>query len=683
LQRNITINPHRAGYSRFRAFCLPGILILAGVAAYSNSLRGPFIFDDALGIVENKSIRSLGRIGEVLSPPREATVAARPILNLSFALNYAGHGLRVEGYHLTNIAIHLAGGLFLFGVIRRSLLLPQFRERFGRAAGAVAFWSALFWIVHPLQTQSVSYIVQRAESLAGLFVLATLYSFIRGADTGKRGWFVFAVIACALGMGTKETVAVAPLLVLLYDRCFIAGSFKRSLRRRGVVHLALFVTNLIFLYLLLYGPRRVFVEGSAESIPPLRYALTQCEVVAHYLFLAFWPESLCLDYHWDAVSSINQVVLPLSLICALLLTTALALWLRPPLGFSGAWFFVILAPTSSFFPVTDPAFEQRMYLPLAAITTLVVVLVHHLLTRVRLVEPEIRRGIHASVIVVAVGTAVLCTLRTRSRNMIYASEVGIWQDVISKRPENPRAHVSLGHAYHRQGNIQLAEQVLRRALELKPDFAQAHFNLSVLLAGRNEMTEALSHAVTATQLAPQEAEHQFNLGRLRVRMEHWKEAESAYFQAIDLRSDYPEAWYNLGNLAMRAGDYSTAEQRFRRALKSDEQFVDARINLAAVLNQTGRVDSAKTMLEEAGRIADERARIQRTAGRDSETAEMQARVVQIRPADRAERLQYARDLAAAGRFSEAIRQCEILTAGPQPPSEAAALLETLRQSGRR
>jgi protein O-mannosyl-transferase len=205
------------------------VLVLAVVVVYANSLTGVFVFDDTPGIVENPTLRHAGNIGGLIAPPGDeaGTVGGRPVLNLSLAFNYVLGGTQVVGYHVFNVAVHLAATLLLFGILRRTL-----KEREGGVA--VAFAVALLWAVHPLQTEAVTYVIQRAESLMGLFYLLTLYGFIRLSSpeeaSEQRGasplvWGVLSVLACFLGMGTKEVMVSAPLVVLLYDRTFVAGSF--------------------------------------------------------------------------------------------------------------------------------------------------------------------------------------------------------------------------------------------------------------------------------------------------------------------------------------------------------------------------------------------------------------------------------------------------------------------------
>src|ERR1022692_1539631 len=204
---------------------IPLMVVAAGLLAYHNSFTGPFIFDDFYSIEDNPTIHHLWPIWQTLSPPRigAPTVEGRPLVNLSLAINYALGGYRLWGYHALNLTIHILAALTLFGIVRRTLLQPRLQERFGAAADGLALAVAVLWMVHPLQTESVTYIIQRAESLMGLFYLLTLYCFLRAAGAGGPGrfwWLAASVFACLLGMATKEVMVSAPLVVLLYDRTF-------------------------------------------------------------------------------------------------------------------------------------------------------------------------------------------------------------------------------------------------------------------------------------------------------------------------------------------------------------------------------------------------------------------------------------------------------------------------------
>ncbi len=217
------------------------VIVLTVWAAYANSFSTPFIFDDLKSVVQNPTIRHLWPLADVLSPPTSLTGAVgRPVVNLTLAINFALGGLDVRGYHAFNALVHALAALTLFGIVRRTFLQPVLRAGFVAAAMPLALAVALLWALHPLQTESVTCVIQRTESLMGLFYLLTLYGFIRAVDAPaphQGAGRVFTVTVCLLGMATKEVMVGAPLLVLLYDRTFVAGQFfAAAWRQRGRWH---------------------------------------------------------------------------------------------------------------------------------------------------------------------------------------------------------------------------------------------------------------------------------------------------------------------------------------------------------------------------------------------------------------------------------------------------------------
>jgi protein O-mannosyl-transferase len=423
------------------------LIVLATLAAYSDSFHGPFIFDDDNFVTQ--------RSAQKLWPIWPALFGARPVVQLTFALNYRLGGLDPTGYHIFNVAVHLLAALALFGVVRRTLRLPRLGDRFSEdAATAVAFCAALLWALHPLQTEAVTYIIQRMESLMALFYLVTLYCLIRAADSRRPiAWHVAAVAACALGMGSKEVMVSAPLVVLLYDRTFIAGSFREALRRRWGLYLGLAATWLILARsaLEVLGPGAPSAGFNLPGVTPLQYAQSEFGVILHYLRLAFWPAGLCLDYDWPIAKSAADIVPGAIVVGALLAATVWALVRRPTWGFAGACFFLVLAVTSSILPIKDLAFEHRMYLPLAAVSTALVVAAYWAGRRLapRFAGTERARRFLTLVLATALISSSAAALGavTWLRNKDYRTAISIWRDTAFKRSENPGAWNNLSHVY--------------------------------------------------------------------------------------------------------------------------------------------------------------------------------------------------------------------------------------------
>ncbi len=560
-----------------------GLIVAATFAAYQNSFRGPFILDDEGSITDNLTIR---RLASALSPPHEGahdgglTVSGRPFVNLSLALNYAVGGTAVRGYHWANLAIHTAAALVLFGVVRRTLRQPAL-SRHGAAALPVALATAVIWAVHPLQTEAVTYVVQRAESLMGLCYLLTLYAFIRGTEPGAaRGWPILAVAACVLGMASKEVMVSAPLMVLLYDRTFVAGSFRDAWRQRRGLYAGLAASWLLLGYLVAStGGNRGGSIGFGIGVDWWAHAATQFRAVTRYLELSLWPSPLVFDYGTEWGGPASEVALHALLVVGLAAITVLGLRRSSAIGFAGAWFFAILAPTSLLPADTQMTVEHRMYLPLAAVVALGAAGLHALLGR---------RGL-----IGLAGLAIGLGWLTAQRNLDYRSAVAIWQDTVTKRPDNARAQLNLGAALLLQGRTADAAGHFEQALRIKPDYSMAHNNLGVALVQLGRAPEAIGHYEEALRLNPADGEIPHNLGDALLLLGRVPEATEQYHRALRLRPDYADAQdNNLGNVLLHEGQTARAIELFEAALRLNPRFAEAHNNLGNALAQLGRLPEA-------------------------------------------------------------------------------------------
>ncbi len=646
------------------------LLAIAALGVYANSFFGPFIFDDPQSIPDNPTIRGLATS---LSPPGGGlTVSGRPVLNFSFALNHAISGDRVWSYHLGNLLIHILAGLVLFGIVRRTLSIPgrsalnppnQAPAAFAdasreSAATLIGFAAALLWLVHPLQTEAVTYVVQRAESLMGLLYLLTLYCFIRGAsgtreaDGGgskaqgerhspllpatrssggtSRVWFGLAVLACLLGMGTKEVMVSAPVMVFLYDRTFIAGGFRQAWRRRRWVHLALAATWILLAGLVVGSGTRGGLAGFGIGIGFWQYAATQFQAVAHYLWLAVWPHPLILDYGAEWVRGGRELVPYVPVVALLIIGTALALWRRPALGFLGTWFLAILAPTSLVPIATQTLAEHRMYLALAPLTVLFALGLHF----------RLGRRSWAVFLAVAIGLGWL----TAQRNRTYRSALAIWSDTAAHRPACPGAHVNLG----------------------------------IALVARDQIVEALTHFQTAIRLDPANATGWYDAGSALLRLKRFPEAIVCYRQALRLHLDYPEVHTDLGEALLRAGRAAEAVEQYGAALRMMPGSADAEYRLGNALAEAGRPADARRHLEAALRLRPDYAEAHLNLGnllvqdgRPAEAISQYEAALRIDPHNAAARDNLGRVLLHRGQLREAQAQFEqVLRLDPQ--SVAAA-----------
>ena len=506
-----------------RRLILPLAIAAAAVLAYSNSFSGAFLLDDYRNIAHNPDI---GRFWpQVLN-------STRPIVGLSFFLNCRLGGVKAADFHLVNLAIHIIAGLALFVVVRRTLQLLGLAQRYGGSAAGLAALVAAAWLVHPIQTAAVTYIVQRAESLMGMFYFVTLYCNARSFRSGKpHRWHTATIVFCALGMATKPAMATAPVMVLLYDRMFLSRPFGDLLRRRGHVYLGLSATWLVLVALLSVPNESSTSAGyGAGLLSPFGYLLTQCVVVFHYLKLVFLPGGLCLDYAWPAASA-GEAVLP-GLVLLLLLGASIWLYSRGNgLGWAGLWFFITLAPSSSIIPVADYAFDHRMYVPLAGIVAAMVFGTHALL------KDRIRRPL---LVGLACTTVAMLAVLTWLRNCDYQTEEAMWRDVVDKCPDNLRARNDLAVALSEAGKVE----------------------------------EALAEYGEVLARIPDEEKERFRQGDVDL---------SAMIPANSHRQNYFRAHANLGLMKqLLLGDTEAATMHYRAALRVNPGHAGVRAKLAAI-----------------------------------------------------------------------------------------------------
>ncbi len=590
------------------------LLVVAICAAWSNSFNVPFVLDDLGNIADNPTIRDLGSLRAVLSPPADTGVGGRPILNLSYALNYALTGPSVTGFHVTNLLIHTLAALTLFALLRH-LFRHLNVSTSTSTSDALALASASLWALHPVQTQSVTYLSQRAESLMGLFYLLTLYCSARHfspspplrvspsprlpPSPSSAFWPTAAVLACALAMATKEVAATAPLFVLLYDRTFVSRSFAAALRTRPRFYLALASTWLLLAVLIAdVGSRGI---GTAHGITPFTYALTSCRTLLHYLRLVVWPYPLVFDYGADFAPSFSAVAPHAVVLTALLALTVCALVRRPALGFLGAWFFVILAPTTSFIPIAfSPVAESRLYLPLAAFAIALPLALHRLFAA--------RPAVVLSALTVC---AVLLGTLTFLRNRTYATELSLWADTVTHRPAHPGAHYNYGLALSRAGRVTDAAEQWRTTLRLDPAYPAAHNNLANALVSLGRIADSVPHYLDALRLNPDASVVRANFGVILLHLDRPAEAEAQLRLAVRQNPANASAHNNLG-LALerpaptRAPDLTAALACYETALRLDPAFADAHHNAALILARTDRLPAALEHLEAVIRLRPDR-----------------------------------------------------------------------------
>ena len=574
---------------RWQVWLWAAVLLLAGGAAYQNSFDGVFQFDDRESILNNTTIRHLGDWRAILHPPqRGVTVSGRPGLNLSFALNWAWSGDHIGSYHAVNLAGHLAAALLLFGLARRTMArVDALRD----VATPLGFATAFLWVLHPLQTESVTYIVQRAEMLMGLAYLATLYCVARCVSAGTDGrqlasggaraspfakasgdrpgalerppisaalWSAAAIVSCAFGMTCKEVMVSAPVIALLYVAIFWSDGWRGALKRHAILWAGLALTWIPLALGVLSTHNRGGTAGFGAGLKVWQYWWTQGPAIVRYLGLTLWPHPLVLDYgfekHWVTAP---WTALPANVAIGLVaLAVVVTFWRAPRWGFLGFWFFSILATTTLVPGNRQSLAEHRMYLALAPVLMALVIGAWWALRR----QPKLAGAMLA-------GLAVAEVLTTRARNRDYFSEERMWREAIGAAPANAYAYNNLGstlYLNHRNGE---AQAEFLKAIKVDANYAAPESNLAMTYQDAGEVDRAIQHYRRALQIDPNYPQALSNLGVALASEGHWAEAEVCYARALKLNPLYADAEGNWAIAAQNLGQFAEADRHFQRSLE--------------------------------------------------------------------------------------------------------------------
>jgi tetratricopeptide (TPR) repeat protein len=523
--RDMESTPSRAG-----ALVPLAAIALLGIAAYSNALGGAFVFDDTTLIRDHAALRGLGRVASLeglrLFPHRWFAF-------LTFALNLRLLGASPWGFHAVNVAIHLASAALVWALVVLAFRTPRVAgSALAPHARAVAFVAAALFVAHPIQTQAVTYVVQRMTSLATLLYLGAVVTWLRWrldrAAGGAGGALRFAaVLALALlAMKTKEIAFTLPFAILLAELAFFETSRADLVRLVPVLATAAVVPAT---YLWTGAP----LSGSLSAVsalapgqaPPgrLDYLATQLAVIVTYLFLILLPIGQNLDHDYPIHRSfLDPEVLSGAAVLLPLAALAAWLWVRTRRGaarpldpaarlaaFGIAWWFLALSVESSVFPIVDVINEHRVYLPSAGL--LAAAAVGIALLALRRWEPSIaaRRAVAAvAVLAIVLGGA------TFARNRVWATDVSLWTDAARKSPGKSRPWLNLGTALRDDGRPEPAIAALRRGLELEPGSVYGHAQLGAVLLSTGRPAEAEPELRAALTLAPDDPETLFNFATL-------------------------------------------------------------------------------------------------------------------------------------------------------------------------
>jgi protein O-mannosyl-transferase len=567
---------------------------------YSNTFKAPFVFDDNMNIQNNTSIR-LGKltIENIVTAVSESHLQSRPIANISFALNYYFHQYNVTGYHIVNVLIHVTTGIFLYFFVKTTLHLPLLHFK-DTTATWIASFTVLLWLVHPLHTQSVTYIVQRMNSMASMFYVLSMLLYTRGRLTSdkRRRWLLFTgcILAGILAIGSKEIALTIPFFLLLYEWYFFQDLsliwFKKYLISFAGVMVFLALSALM--YMGTETLHNILVVPGDFDFTLTERVLTEFRVVIVYLKLLLFPHpsQLNIDYDFPLSRSLFDPISTSFALGTIIGMFGLALYISKKerlLSFCVLWFFGNLVIESSVI-MLDILFEHRTYLPSMLLSLLVVTLV------VRYTKlPWLR-------VVVLCAVALVYAVWTYERNSLWANEIALWSDCVVKSPHKARPHTNLGYALMSQGNLKEAIHHYTEALRIAPSYVIAHNNLGDALARQGQVAEAVYHYTEALRLNPHYAEAHNNLGNALMDEGKAEEAVRHYTEALRLNPNAALFHNNLGSALAHQGKVEEAVRHYTEALRLNPNAAQVYNNLGNLLVRQGKVEEAVRYYTEALRL---------------------------------------------------------------------------------
>jgi protein O-mannosyl-transferase len=616
--RTISSGNEHSRISKKNEIRLLMLLMLIVVSIYSNTLHVPFLFDDGDNILSSSHIRMKElSLDNLLATAKKGHLKNRPVANISFALNYYWNGDHVPGYHLVNILVHVISGIFLYLFIRitgRVYPHPAFAHR------AIPFFAAAIWLVHPVQTQSVTYIVQRMNSMAAMFYMTAMFFYAKARllmlerqDYRKFGelnrisvkcnysvqvylCFFGSLIAGILAFGTKEIAATLPLFLFLYEWFFfqdmrISWLKQNFFRFSGILVIALLVA-------LLYLGENPFAKiGSMygrRDFTMIQRLLTEFRVVIFYIGLLLFPHPsrLNLEHDFSLSRSLTDPISTLICLGIIILCLIFSLVMSKKhrlLSFCVLWYFGNLMIESSVIGL-EIIFEHRLYLPSMMICLLLVVLCYRYI------------GVNRFTTVFLCLVVMVFSIWTYTRNKTWNNEITLLTDCVAKSPNKFRPHYNLGIALAEAGRSEEAVNQYRIALRIDPGRASLHTNLGLELFLQGKRDQAIDHYREALRLQPDFVYAHVNLGAALLADGKTDQAMIHCREAIRIKPDSAQAYNCIGNIYYTKADMTEAIASYSRALQIDKSYAEAANNLGVALIQIGRSEQAIFVLQTALKI---------------------------------------------------------------------------------
>ena len=556
-------------------------VVLLGFLIYSNTFYSSFHLDDGKSIVDNFAIRDALNFGNIWGFSK-----TRFITYLSFAINYEIGGLNVFGYHVFNFSVHLLTCLILYLWVLAIFKTPKMTGCLSNGK-PVALLAALIFLAHPIQTQAVTYIVQRTASLAALFYLSTLFFYVRARTDRNLLLYLISLGFCFTAMFIKENTFTLPFTIFIFEIIFF-GIKKDEIKKR-VFYLAPFFSAMFVVPLIYFGSGNFltgeelgFLPTETNTISPATYLLTEFNVLLTYLRLCFIPIKQNLDYDYQLSYSLLE---PRTLISFLFLVglflVSLKIFKRHRLiSFTIFWFFITLSVESSIIPIRDVIFEHRLYLPMAGISIFLACVLFNLLK-------DIKKFWIVGLLVVLVFSFL-----TYKRNNVWKTQLDLWTDVSEKSPNKARVYYGLGRAYREIEDYDRAIENYEKAIEMGHKTARSYSNLGVVYDIKGKHEKAEQYFLESIKIDSNYVRPFMNLAVIYAKAGNYEEAIAYSQKAIEIDPNYAPTYYNLGGIYSRVGDYENAVKFSLKAIKIDPYLIKAYRNLAGFYGALGQNDVA-------------------------------------------------------------------------------------------
>ena len=565
------------------------IIFLSGILIYSNTFFCSFHFDDSNYIVNNFYIRNIHNLQSIwkICPCRFLTF-------LSIAFDYHFHRLDVFAYHLFNITVHVGSAILVWWLTLLTFSTPAMKEeKIARHAKAIALFAGLIFVSNPVQIEAVTYIWQRAASMAAFFYLGSLGLYVKSRllqDNKStfglgRFYYIFSLITAVAAMFTKENSITLPLMILLYEFSFFGARKGQNLKYLFPFLLTLFIIPLTMLFTKSFRFQEIqgVVEGP-EGISPLHYLLTQFRVMITYIRLVFLPLNLNLDYDYPIYKNIFE--LPVLISFAFLITIlyiAKSLFSKYRLiSFSIFWFFLTLLPESSLLPQKDVIFEHRLYLPLVGYSMFLVSGAYTIFGK----------NYFKTMMVVLTMIVACYSVMTYQRNKVWKDELSLGNDIVQKSPHKARPYYNRGLSLYNQDKLAQAMSDYNKAIEIDPKLAEAYDNRGVVYDKQEKFTQAISDYNRAIEIDPNYARAYYNRGLSFYTQGNLAQAMFDYNKAIEINPNYAEAYDNRGVVYYMQDKYPQALSEYNRAIEIDPKLASAYIDRGVYYDNQGHLPQA-------------------------------------------------------------------------------------------